>query len=585
MNLIALLACGHEPDSSGPQGDGLLDHGPLDPFPTSALLKDGRLALADDAWPELATPLPLHTLAWRSGFSPAQPAVIGLAVDPADLPGPDALVTDGSVRLFDIDDGNWLPVLAEVDAWPDAVDPVLLVRPLTALASGHDVAVVVTTRAAPRPDSFDPARQTDLMAALASAGLPEDDVALAFSFPIDDPTGPIREAIANRAALDTWTLDRVRNADAGDVVAPRTWRAAEGRFDVTSFLIDGKTLDRDDAGTLQPVGIDDAPLYVHIPTSVAHAPAETAPILIFGHGIFGQPSDYLDDFADADGVLALADELGAVVVATTWRGLSADERADVVGVAADFGQFPLVTDRLVQAQVDVATLLDLARGPLFEAPELLGAEGQVLADRDRVLYYGISLGGIEGAVFAAQSHPVDRVALHVGGAMWSTLLERSSDWPLFEYLMVDAVVEPSDRQRLYALSQLWWDPVDPQSWTAPLEQVDLLLQLSIGDEQVRNLTSEAFARSIGLDQLAPTVYDVPGLPIVTNETLRGFVQFDPEVAIPPETNRPAAVTGAHQGPRSWSGTRAQVRAWLLGEPIAPTCGVAPCSASNPNGAG
>lgn len=578
--VITWLACVRG-DPEVATGDGLLDRGPLDPFPTAALIDDGHLALPTEGWPDLPTPVPGERVTWRSGFSPTQPAVIGMAVDAGTLPTAADLRTDGAVRLLDLTDGRWLAVMAEVDAWPDAVDPVLLVRPLAALPVGHDVAVIVTTDAADRPATFDPVRGAHLLDAAEAAGLSPDDVALAFSFPVDDPTGPVRAAVASRASPGGFLFDRVRNADLGDDVAPYTWRAAEGRFDVTTFLVDGRTLDLDADGVPRPTGIDTAPLYVHLPTSVAHAPG-TAPVLLFGHGIFGQPSDYLDDRDDEDALLALAEELGAVVVATNWRGLAAQDRADVVEVAADFGQIPVVTDRLVQAQVDVATLLDLVRDGLFEAPELLGADGQVVADPERILYYGISLGGIEGAVLAAQGHGLERHALHVPGAQWSTMLERSSNWVVFEYLMVDAVTDPADRQRLYAASQLWWDPVDPMSWVPDLLGTELLLQESIGDEQVRNLTTDALARSLGLDQLQPVVSTVAGLPGASSST-RALVQFDPDVGLPPETNRPAEVTGAHQLPRTWSGTRAQVRAWLEGGPIVPACGEAPCAAANTGG--
>jgi hypothetical protein len=506
--------------------------------------------------------------------------VIGMAVDTADLPTPAEAATEGAVRLLDLDAQAWVPAMAEVDAWPDATDPVLLVRPLLALTPGHEVAVLVTTQAATRPDTFDPVRAAPILDAASALGLGADDVALAFSFPVDDPTLPVRAAVADRNSPGSYAFDRIRDADAGDVVAPHTWRAVEGRFDVTSFLLDGRTLDLAADGRPQPTGVDTAPLYVHLPTSVAHAPERSAPVLLFGHGIFGEPADYLDDFDDADGLLSLADALGAVVVATNWRGLSAPERADVVGVAADFGQIPTVTDRLVQAQVDVATLIDLVRNGLFEDDSLLGAEGQVLADPERFAYYGISLGGIEGAVLAAQGHDLDRHALHVPGAAWSTMLERSSNWIVFEVLMVDAVPDPADRQRLYAASQLWWDPVDPMSWVPDLRGSEILLQESMGDEQVRNLTTEALARSLGLDLLDPFVEAVPGLSGAPSSA-RVLVQFDPEMGRPPETNRPAAITGAHQAPRAWPGTAAQVQDWLTGNPVTPTCGASPCTASNP----
>ncbi len=61
----------------------------------------------------------------------------------------------------------------------------------------------------------------------------------------------------------------------------------------------------------------------------------------------------------------------------------------------------------------------------------------------------------------AQDPPVDAAVLHVGGSAWSTMLERSSNWPTFEMVMQDSVPDPADRQLLYSVSQLFWDPADP----------------------------------------------------------------------------------------------------------------------------
>ena len=168
--------------------------------------------------------------------------------------------------------------------------------------------------------------------------------------------------------------------------------------------------------------------------------------------------------------------------------------------------------------------------------------------------------------------------------MWSTLLERSSDWPLFELLVTQTVTDPLDRQRLYALSQLWWDPVDPMSYVSDLQKSSFLLQISIGDEQVANLTSEALARSVGLPLLSPEVTHPFGMtavegPLPTDSS--ALVQYDPEVALPENVNRPAEVSGAHEMPRLWLGTRHQTIDYLLnGKIVVHHCAELPCSASN-----
>ena len=169
--------------------------------------------------------------------------------------------------------------------------------------------------------------------------------------------------------------------------------------------------------------------------------------------------------------------------------------------------------------------------------------------------------------------------------MWSTMLERSSNWTLFEAPMVDSVPEPSDRQLLYSMSQLWWDFADPATFSSELVDLPMLYQYSIGDEQVPNLTTEALARSIDLPLLAPEAYVPWG--IQTTGALgpgsRALVQFDPEVPLPDPANRPGEESGAHNAPRVWPGTSAQtldhLRVGQEGQVIH-HCGDSVCSESN-----
>jgi len=200
------------------------------------------------------------------------------------------------------------------------------------------------------------------------------------------------------------------------------------------------------------------------------------------------------------------------------------------------------------------------------------------------VYYGISLGGIEGAVSLAADPPYDAVVLHVGGASWSTMLERSSNWPLFEALVEATIEDPWQRQVSYAASQLYWDMADPMSFVDDLSDADFLLQEAIGDEQVPNLTTELLARSIGLPLLTPSATQPFAVQAETAPLQgRALAQFDPETALPAMENRPAAVTHAHTEPRLWATTQAQTLHYLdptdPGEVIHP-CGSSPCTASN-----
>jgi hypothetical protein len=601
-----LVGCEKDPAGLPPvpdEGTGILGTGWANPFPsTDQLGADGHLALRDlPVMP--ATELPVERLAWRTGFSPAQVSVLRLAgVDDAGFPDGAGEPGEGTVHLVDLTAGREVRCLAELDAYPGASEVSTLIRPLEALPYGHRIAVVVTTGAVARPERFDlllgdpPPRS---LAAVADGYraliddldpfVPAAEIAVAWEFPVGDGRAPLRSALAGVGPSTSHTFDRVRNLEAGDTVAPGTWRVAEGTFTVPDLTGADHLLSLDADGGVTVEGEARAQLYVHVPTSVKDAPAGSVPVMVFGHGIFGDPARYFDDAEDPSGVLALAEDLGVIVVGTLWRGLASPDRLVPITVAGDFGRFPELTDLLVQGQADTAALVRSVReGELLDDPVFEGAAGQSLPDRTRIVYYGISLGAIEGMVLWAQDPEIEQAVFHVGGGMWSTLLERSSNWSAFELLVTPSIENPADRQILYSTSQLWWDPVDPMSWTEELAAGrPFVLQEAVGDEQVANLTTEALARSAGLPVLGPAPYVPSGLAVESADLAAGaraLVLFDPQVPLPAPGNRPATVTHAHEIPRTWPGTAAQTATHLdvrtSGE-IRHFCGDDPCSADNP----
>ena len=577
---------------------GLLGDHPLNPFPVGILhAPSGHVQLSTEDFPLAGTPLAVDRLSWRSGFSPAQTSVVVLdeiqvqALPQWSTPTPG----ETGVRLADLTSQSWLPVFAELDAHPENTTHTLLIRPLQAVPAGHTVAVVLTTELTPRSERFDallsPSPPEDLqphaphfaelMTSLSGLGMPPEEVALAWDYPVGDGTLPTRSAWSQITPPTQWSFDEVRT---GEDVVPRTYRAAEGTFQTTDFLVNDLTLKLTNTGTVEPTGQTDAMLYIHIPESVADAEPGTVPVMLLGHGIFSTPQRYLNDAHDPSRVVQLLDEAGFIGIATNWRGLTTPDLAGALEAATDFGTIEVIPDRLVQAQANVASLIQLIQdGDLLSDPVFQGRHGQPLANGTKLRYYGISLGGIEGAVMLANDPPLDAVALHVGGSTWSTMLERSSNWQSFEDLLSASVPDALERQRLYAVSQLWWDSVDPIAYTDDLKNRDFLLQISIGDEQVPNLTSYSLARSAQLPLLEPSVEPVWGLHPMQPIVSRGLVQLDPELPLPVNENRPAEVTNAHSIPRTWDGPREQVIHYLqvgTEREIVHRCGDLPCTQSN-----
>lgn len=605
---VVLAACASDKDSGAPA---LLAVSPgLSAFPHLGLIdNDGQLSIPVELLPSADTPVPVDRLTWRTGFSPVQTTVLdpGVALDPASLPPPVGTGPADAVQLWDLDRLQPVPALVELDAWPDNPEvPRLLVRPMRPLPVGHTAAVLVsdavrTTDGAPltRPDWFRDARAgapidarpagelADIIDALVAAGAPEP--VLGTAFPVGDGRVPLDAAHAQLGTPTAWSLSETLSTDAGDALPEGTWIQATGTFTTDSFLADDRDFVLDGSGTPALQGQAEADLFVFVPDSVQDASPGTVPVWIFGHGIFARPQSYLAEDGDPSSVIATARAAGAIVVATTWRGLTSRDIGVATAVGTDFGRIPELTDKLAQGVLNTAALARLVQsGGLMDDP-LFGG----LARTDTLFYYGISLGGIEGATLFAVEDTLDHGVLHVPGGSWSTMLERSSNWTLFEELVSAGIESPGERQVLYAASQLFWDPVDPALRAADLRDRSLLWQGSVGDEQVPNMTTDLVTAAADAALLGPSPYNPDALFGTTSFQEGGGPRsgpvvswFDPEQPEPPLENRPAPVTGAHSIPRVWPGQNAQTVRFLdASDPgwADHFCGTAPCTASNPGG--
>lgn len=599
--VLAALACTDPVEDPG----GLLGLGPMWPFPSAHLVgEDGRLAIPSGLLPQVpeedgGTAWPVERLNWRAGFSPIQSSVVLLpGVIEAALPPITGTVGGGSVRMFDLTDGREWPCFAELDAHPDAPEDerTLIVRPMQAMPFGHQMAVVVTTAAAPRPARFDallrggdevpPSLEgwrnhyRGLVASLGALGVQEQDIALAWDFPVGDGTAPLRQMVADLEPTRGYAFYDQDDVDEGDRLPTGTWRRAEGYFITTSWLTEELYWGELDGHLPQITGTTEADLFVLIPESVRDAEPGTVPVLVFGHGLLTDPQTFLAQSGDPHGFIDLMDRLGVIVVATTWRGVTTKDLAEAVWVANDYGTFYQLSERLTQGVANVVGLFELVQdGDLLEDPIFGG-----LADRTRVSYYGVSAGAILGSAMLSLNERPERAVLHVVGSSWATLLERSSVWPQFEGLIEQGIPDPAQRQLGYAASQLLWDMVDPMSYTAELSQRTLLLQEAYNDEVVPNLVTENLARSLEIPILQPSTTIPFGLGTVSGSTRNAaLAQYDPGLTPPEPVNRPPADTGAHVTPRLWESAKVQaVRFFDAGDPgvIAHFCGDEPCNAQN-----
>jgi hypothetical protein len=557
----------------------------------------------------------------RDGFSVANTVVwdSGQALDPDAFPGVanagTSLDPGGAIQLWDLDAGVRLPFFAELDAYPDLADDerVLLIRPLAAMGFERRIGVVLTDELvlldgtpATSPEDFrlirdsklgsglDPrliAHYDDLLDRFESLGLGRDRVTFAWDFrtgskdnilaPLSRVVDAMREALPLSAAfVPEVEFSQILDSSAGDSPTGNLWREVRGALSLPHFLWDYSGEDEPsesdhdhgwfvlDEGGL-PVERAMAPAYftLVVPGSLTQASAGSAPVIIFGHGIFSNPQRYLAAAGDPNSTMALCDRLGAICIGTEWRGLTLRDTPDALRAAMDLSRFPLVTDKLHQGVANQLAMARLMKSDFVNSSFLQAADGSgSLVDPERMYYFGISLGGIEGATFMANSQVVDTGVLHVPGAIWTTMLERSVNWGDFEEFVTQTQPDASSRQFVYAALQLYWDPVDPISHADSFGGRNILWQISRGDEQVPNFTAEALVRSAGLPLAEPNIWDVFGLSSLLADSGPGqsaLFQWDSGIPAPDNVNRPpAAETGAHTSIRHLDEMMQQVESYF-----------------------
>ncbi len=603
---------------------GLVDGSVVNPFPSAHVSAAAetptgcRIAIPQGALPVGvdSDPIDVERFDRRDGFSPGQtswwwPQV---PIDPATLPSwqdpAGSLAADSGVQLWDLDSGERLLGFAETDAFPDQGEHqrAVLIRPLKAFPLGARVAVVVTSAvltlagapltapsafAAVRdggdgPNQAVTAHYNALLGRLEELGVSRSSVVLAWDFKVGTaasitlPLDHVLQEMRAEVPLDPnfepmVNVDALLSTDGGPLPASGLWRELRASAQLTHFLWDEDDAASDeehDAGVFRldseglpvPRGLDEAFLIAAVPESVRTAEAGTVPVVVFGHGIFSAPQEYISHATDQNSSVELLNRLGAIGIGSEWRGLTERDRPDAVRVAANLGRFPLITDKMVQGVSNQAAIARLTQTAFVDHPAFQSEGGGSLIDPTRVMYFGISLGGIEGATLLSLSEVLDTGVVHVPGSTWSTMLERSTHWNTFETFVFEALDLPWERQLIYAVSQLYWDPVDPIVHGVNLADRNVLMQVSVGDEQVPNFTAEALARTIGLSQVPPGVDTVYGLAqgvLPSPPATSGYMQFDSQLGLPPTNNRPASSNyGAHTAIRHTDEVMSQVEGYF-----------------------
>jgi len=631
--MIAVAACGGD--------DGTTDGAPAEcnplggttcllPWPSAAFLTADattatgfRLDLDVKAMPVNIDGLPVEPAFFNrfDGFAPSAPILVQFATGFAgdNLPRPDSpdesLAADAPIVLLDMDRMVRAPFFAEIDT--NVADPTqksLIIRPLIRLEpktryavalrrslkapGGADLPISAAFAAVRDGTSFEHPRLhrerfDAIFAALATAGVPKDDLVLAWDFVtasdefLQSDLLTMRDAALPLIGTNGANLSFTKEAFTGNPTLVS--KAFKGTFKSPDFMTDGEAvasiLTRDASGLPMAHGMRDAN-YAAIVPKCAETATLPLPTIVFGHGLFGSAADYIDD----DFLQKVANQLCFNIVAGDFIGLT-ERQINVAALAAnDLNKASGITEKLAQSVIDFIALEQLVRGPMRTDADFQQG-GMPVIDPAKVYYLGGSLGGIMGNVFMAYDPFITRGALGVPGGAWTMLFERSIAWSALKGAAQGSYTDPLEYQQLIVLLGAHFEPYDPITTAAnivndplpgtPAKQI--MMYEAIGDCLVNNYSTETVVRTMGLQHVTPSVKTPWGIPGTSDDLTLGFTSYDePPPPLPPTTTnaQPATDNGTHSGVNKRQAVIDQVREFVLNGRLAQACKVgnvaAPC---------
>jgi hypothetical protein len=507
--------------------------------------------------------------------------------------------------LIDYDTGRRVNHWVENDS--RAVDPlrtVTFLRPTESLQPGHRYIVAVRNLVHPDGTPVEPEppfaairdrRYSDIPAVKKAAfrlapvlrrlewlGIERDELVLAFDFVVSSDHSLTHEMLSMRdqafawleeqqaAGVQTFTVDEVipRN-ETCDPAGSLVWREVRGTFQVPNFLSRDPFVEAPEVSFLQhdarrkPVwsALTNAPYGIAIPCTAALAPR---PTLLLGHGLFGNGPSVVTGLTNAPGLSGFDFVTGA----TNFSGLSSpDVAGDIQGTfifkaIANVDEFSALPDRLRQGQLHTLVLARMLKQGHFNADPAFQFAGHGAIDAEQPLhYFGASLGGIMGTMFAALTPDAERLNVDVPAINFSLLLQRATPFIEFQVLVNLLNPDPTDQAIGLGLNHELWVRGEPAGYATHImgtrrsrlpgtSRKHMLVTVALLDQQVSNLGALLLARTLRLPMLEGSVYrGVAGIPDATGPQSSAAVVYDtgsfdpanPAHArfIPPLVNRPA----------------------------------------------
>jgi hypothetical protein len=612
------------------------------PFPSDTfLVQDAstdtgwRVNFAQESLPVNNVGVHIEPAEWNrnDGFSPG--SVIATYVDGLDVtasgiaPSTDiarSLVGDAPIVLIDTVTGERRPYWAELDASVSSdANRMLLVRPAVNLLEGHRhvVALRHLRNAAGHPieagDVFRAYRDKlqsnvpevearrqryeRVFRDLAKAGVAREDLYLAWDFTVASQRNltermlHIRdEAFATlNGASPAFTVTMVEE-DVDDLIQ----RRVTGTFEVPYYLegdgAPGTRFNNWMEGLPQSNRSYSASFICNIPHAAfaAGGAANPARAGVYGHGLLGS-----NDEVSSGNVRRMSNEHNFVFCATKWIGMSEDDVVNAVMILQDLSRFPTLADRVQQGFLNTLFLGRLIIHPDgLTSHEAFQAGGEPLIDTSDLFYDGNSQGGIFGGAATAVAIDWTRAVLGVTGMNYSTLLQRSSDWPLYRSFYDPSYPNEIERGLGLILIQMLWDRAETNGYAHHLTDDPLpgtpphqvLMHIAFGDWQVAQVSADVQARTIGARLHVPAIApgrlsDVTpywGIEAIASYPYDGsaIVIFDSGTPEPPPVNlAPNVGRDPHGDPRNDPDARVQKSEFLRTDgAVIDVCGGAPCTA-------
>lgn len=246
------------------------------------------------------------------------------------------------------------------------------------------------------------------------------------------------------------------------------------------------------------------------------------PFVVYGHGI--------NDRRQSGGSVARQlNPAGIAVVAADAlaHGTHPTAAEDVSLAALDFLGIDLTAvlvdplrlrGNFEQTVLDRLQLVELIR----QNPDVTG-DGVADLDIEHVGYWGISLGGMLGAPFAALSGDTDAAILSVAGGRLLTFATDTAQVAAFRPLIGNLVGSEELFLRLLPVAQTVVDAADPATYGAAILSGELhagpgpslLFPVATEDDTVPPATGRVLARAIGAPQLGHAFFDVETLELVS----------------------------------------------------------------------